>query len=126
VVNVAAWLIVRRRRRAAAAPAAERVCGKCGYRVAGLPSFTCPECGSDLRDVGIVSAPRARRPSPAAGPAAGAAGRMSPALVGLLAAWTAIYGALYLFLGARSYPREPWDLASRPLEYGLLDAYVWP
>lgn len=30
-------------------------CGKCGYCVRGVPSFTCPECGSDLRAVGIVT-----------------------------------------------------------------------
>ena len=28
-------------------------CRACGYAVRGLPSFTCPECGSDLREVGI-------------------------------------------------------------------------
>lgn len=28
-------------------------CARCGYAVRGLPSFTCPECGSDLREVGI-------------------------------------------------------------------------
>jgi hypothetical protein len=28
-------------------------CRACGYAVQGLPSFTCPECGSDLRVVGI-------------------------------------------------------------------------
>jgi hypothetical protein len=28
-------------------------CRRCGYAVAGLPSFICPECGGDLRDVGI-------------------------------------------------------------------------
>ncbi len=33
----------------------EPVCGKCGYAVRGLPTFTCPECGSDLRAVGIVT-----------------------------------------------------------------------
>ena len=31
----------------------EPSCRACGYAVRGLPSFTCPECGSDLRDVGI-------------------------------------------------------------------------
>ena len=31
------------------------VCGKCGYSVRGLTTFTCPECGSDLREVGIYS-----------------------------------------------------------------------
>src|SRR3954453_23556332 len=28
-------------------------CRACGYAVRGLPSFRCPECGSDLREVGI-------------------------------------------------------------------------
>jgi len=39
-----------------------KVCGQCQYPVRDLPSFTCPECGNDLREVGIVSiAPRPRR-----------------------------------------------------------------
>jgi len=29
------------------------VCGKCGYSVKGLSALNCPECGSDLREVGI-------------------------------------------------------------------------
>ncbi len=29
------------------------VCGRCGYRVTGLPGWICPECGSDFREVGI-------------------------------------------------------------------------
>jgi hypothetical protein len=41
----------------------EPSCGKCGYCVVGLQSFTCPECGSDLREVGIVTA-RARHIPP--------------------------------------------------------------
>lgn len=28
-------------------------CAACGYPVRGLPTFTCPECGGDLREVGI-------------------------------------------------------------------------
>ena len=31
-------------------------CGRCGYAVAALTRMVCPECGSDLRDVGIVPA----------------------------------------------------------------------
>ncbi|HLL89677.1 MAG TPA: zinc ribbon domain-containing protein [Tepidisphaeraceae bacterium] len=31
-------------------------CGRCGYAVRGLPELTCPECGSDLRRVGIRTA----------------------------------------------------------------------
>lgn len=30
-------------------------CGKCRYSVAGLTVMTCPECGSDLRTVGILT-----------------------------------------------------------------------
>lgn len=32
---------------------AEMVCGKCGYSVRGLTQLNCPECGADLREVGI-------------------------------------------------------------------------
>lgn len=35
--------------------AMEPVCGKCGYIVKGLPSSICPECGSDLKRVGIIT-----------------------------------------------------------------------
>ena len=38
----------------------EPVCGHCGYCVRGISQLICPECGSDLREVGIV-APNARR-----------------------------------------------------------------
>jgi hypothetical protein len=31
------------------------VCGKCGYGVRGVGSLTCPECGADLREAGIVT-----------------------------------------------------------------------
>ncbi|HEY2588079.1 MAG TPA: hypothetical protein VGI81_20215 [Tepidisphaeraceae bacterium] len=36
------------------------VCGGCGYSVVGLSRMTCPECGGDLRTVGILTplAPR--------------------------------------------------------------------
>ena len=36
-------------------------CGECGYPARDLPSFTCPECGSDLRAVGIVAPGRRER-----------------------------------------------------------------
>jgi class 3 adenylate cyclase len=44
-------LFLRRRR---ARVGGESACGKCGYLVKGLTTFTCPECGSDLREVGIL------------------------------------------------------------------------
>ena len=43
-----------RRRSAVTQP----VCGHCGYFVRGLTTFFCPECGSDLREVGIIRPPR--------------------------------------------------------------------
>ncbi len=44
-------LVVRRPRNTVDAPS----CSRCGYHVAGLTSFTCPECGIDLRGAGIVT-----------------------------------------------------------------------
>jgi hypothetical protein len=35
----------------------EPACEICRYRVAGLSSFTCPECGTDLRATGIITLP---------------------------------------------------------------------
>ena len=49
LILILIWRI-RGRTKASTVP----VCGRCGYCVRGLPSFTCPECGSDLREVGIV------------------------------------------------------------------------
>jgi len=31
------------------------VCGQCGYVVRGISSLTCPECGSDLLEVGVLA-----------------------------------------------------------------------
>lgn len=35
-------------------------CGKCGYPARGIESLNCPECGADLREVGIVDPNRRR------------------------------------------------------------------
>ncbi|MDB5332169.1 MAG: hypothetical protein JWP03_3320 [Phycisphaerales bacterium] len=37
-------------------------CGQCGYIVRGIATFICPECGSDLREVGIDTG-HARQPA---------------------------------------------------------------
>ncbi len=107
------WFIKRRRAQGAG------TCGKCGYNVTGLPTFICPECGSDLRDVGI---------NQGGGSGAGSLKPSRTAMVlGLeLTVWTLLYGALYGFIGARSYPSNPVSAAGRKLEYGLVDAYLWP
>lgn len=39
-------------------------CGRCGYIVRGVSQLTCPECGSDLREVGIRPATASGQPPP--------------------------------------------------------------
>jgi hypothetical protein len=53
VVGVALWLIFRYAPRRKL-PLNLSGCGKCGYPAKGLSTFQCPECGSDLRVVGII------------------------------------------------------------------------
>lgn len=43
------WFIWRRR-----CASTDPRCARCGYIVRGISTFTCPECGSDLREVGIL------------------------------------------------------------------------
>ena len=45
--------------------ASEPTCGNCGYCVRGIAGLICPECGSDLREVGIISPGRRRYIGPA-------------------------------------------------------------
>jgi hypothetical protein len=44
--------------------AVEPACGHCGYCVRGIEGPVCPECGSDLREVGIVTPGNRRSVSP--------------------------------------------------------------
>jgi hypothetical protein len=53
---IVVMVIAKRRRRVVTDPE----CGKCGYCVRGLEHMTCPECGSDLREVGIITPTNAR------------------------------------------------------------------
>ncbi len=52
LIGVFWWSVLRR---PVHRPAA---CNDCGYPVGGLESMTCPECGSDLRVIGIAPARR--------------------------------------------------------------------
>jgi len=54
----AVWTVRRSRWRS---PASEPACGQCGYFVTGLCGNVCPECGSDLRIVGVVAPGEARQ-----------------------------------------------------------------
>jgi hypothetical protein len=53
VVFIVGFLVARVlwRRKSVTQPA----CGNCGYFVRGIAGFTCPECGQDLREAGIVT-----------------------------------------------------------------------
>lgn len=51
----AGWLHALRIQERAARTPPEPSCGNCGYNVIGLPGHICPECGSDLRQVGVLS-----------------------------------------------------------------------
>ena len=57
VIFAVAWTFIRPRRASAAGPC----CAGCGYSVHGLTGFTCPECGRDLREVGILTPHTAAR-----------------------------------------------------------------
>lgn len=50
-VLVIVWL---HRRAKAVSDRSGATCGQCGYIVRGLDSFECPECGADLREVGML------------------------------------------------------------------------
>ncbi|MCC7291262.1 MAG: hypothetical protein IT449_04265 [Phycisphaerales bacterium] len=64
LVAVGSTLILSLRMRGTTArggPTGDPGCGRCGYPARGLPTFTCPECGSDLREVGIIRHSRGHR-----------------------------------------------------------------
>ena len=54
IALVALGLAIFGQARMQGSEAGDSVCGSCGYSTRGLQSFQCPECGSDLRRVGIV------------------------------------------------------------------------
>lgn len=47
-------------------PREHAACGQCQYPVTGLETFVCPECGSDLRQVGITGTQQRTGPGPLA------------------------------------------------------------
>jgi hypothetical protein len=58
---VGIWIVWRMPRRTGTT---EPACGRCGYFVTGLSGNVCPECGSDLRAVGVIT-PGGARQAPA-------------------------------------------------------------
>jgi hypothetical protein len=94
-VAAAGFVVARGVRRPAATDPEHPTCGQCGYIVHGIEGFTCPECGGDLREVGIIP-PGGRRPM-------GTAAR--------LAIWTGLALPAGIFLGTILAPRvAPLDL----------------
>ena len=65
-------------------PTPESSCGRCGYSVTGLAAMTCPECGSDLREVGIKTNASTKCPVPTLWRRLGAAAFLFFLIKGLL------------------------------------------
>jgi hypothetical protein len=53
VAVLASKAFLKRRIPEPATVKSEPTCGNCGYLVKGLPSYTCPECGGNLGEVGV-------------------------------------------------------------------------
>ena len=49
-IGLVVWMVIRSKR--SSSDLAK--CGQCGYAVRGVSTFECPECGTDLREAGIV------------------------------------------------------------------------
>ncbi len=84
VVSLLVWFMARRSEKG------EQSCGKCGYSVRHLTTFSCPECGADLREVGI-------RPQPGNGPVGIAVA------AGVFAMFILLCGGFYMLLGVRMF-----------------------
>lgn len=54
VILVVAGILIFMLMRSPQETGASGKCGNCGYNVQGLTEFQCPECGADLREVGIA------------------------------------------------------------------------
>jgi hypothetical protein len=106
IVMLAALWLRRRRPAGAAGPS----CGRCGYGVTGLPSAVCPECGSDLRDVGVVASGAAD----AGGAAACAAWTLAAPLVALLGG---------VLVAEYALPRSPDPTGALPYVHPV---WFWP
>jgi hypothetical protein len=50
VASIGGWILLKRHYRSGGPPA----CGACSYPVKGLTSWKCPECGSNLQEVGTT------------------------------------------------------------------------
>lgn len=73
-------------------------CERCRYPVAGLSSFECPECGTDLRRTGIVTRPMEMR-------------RRGGMFVAILS-WTYLVGASTLMIEGLIATSMAWSAAS--------------
>lgn len=110
------------------------VCGKCRYPAAGIAILRCPECGGDLREVGILTPAMMMRRAPGPGTRL-AAWTLGWSLVGLAAAVAVAALVPARSLAIRTSPVqlradaglnvdvvqrvEGWSLASAPRTYEL-------
>ena len=81
--------------------ATEAVCANCGYDVRGLPGHTCPECGSDLNEVGRLT-PRFRKWQKAPPIARALIWTVAVLVIGAILAITALSSHLPMHLTMRS------------------------
>ena len=98
---VAGWVRAINPRRRRPALATNATCGMCGYSVYGLDKLTCPECGSNLRRVGIVGAAGAARE-----PIAFLAAAFFFSLVMLFVGWTVTVTMMDLLPQQRIYVKS--------------------
>ncbi len=95
------------------------VCAKCGYAVRGLTGLDCPECGADLREVGIIT-PKQR-------------GAVSPMMFFLL--WTLLLpvpscpiAGLLLWVGPQTTVQGDWlrlmPIASGEYQWIIINPYL--
>jgi hypothetical protein len=103
------FIVARSVRRPAAADAEHPTCGRCDYIVRGIEGFICPECGGDLREVGIIP-PGGRKPM-------GRAMRVFR--------WSAVAAPTGIFLGLILTPLVPQDTPWSDVVPFAIAAAIW-
>lgn len=98
IIGITLWITGGRSR-----GSGEMACGGCGYAVRGLQALQCPECGADLRMVGI------NRPKSGAARNLGIALTLGTALLLLTC-----LGSMFLLANKRSVPSQTMPAQTHP------------
>ncbi len=105
LVAAAATFFYYRRQARHTASINEPACGSCRYPVRGLEAMTCPECGTDLREAGIITPTASTNPL----------GRL-PSKIIIFTTITALVGFLTLPLLMHTLPKQ--QSATRSVTFG--------